>query len=80
MSFEKKFQAGETYGDPRTESSHFMTDVADIAEYIWNNVVGVQNRTSKKEIIELLRELLHKGEPIDDKKGFVAFSIWNERF
>ncbi|KAF5138262.1 Psi-producing oxygenase A [Metarhizium anisopliae] len=75
MSFEKKFQAGETYGDPRTESSHFMTDAADIAEYIWNNAVGVQNRTSKKEIIELLRELLHKGEPIDDKKGTTELLI-----
>ncbi|KHN98764.1 heme peroxidase [Metarhizium album ARSEF 1941] len=75
MSFEEKFQAGEAYGDPHKESSHLMADAADVAEYIWNHGAGVQKLTSRMEIMELIRELLHKGEPIDDKKGTTELLI-----
>ncbi|TWU77015.1 hypothetical protein ED733_007618 [Metarhizium rileyi] len=75
MSYEKKFQAGEAYRDSRIEPSHFISDAADIAEHIWNHAAGVQNLASKKEIAALIRELLHKGEPIDDKKGTTELLI-----
>lgn len=68
-NFTQKFQAGESYGDARQDSANFFNDPAKIAADILKDYVSVRGQTSPAELVGLIKELLSKGEPLDDKKG-----------
>ncbi|CCF39565.1 linoleate diol synthase [Colletotrichum higginsianum] len=69
MSFDQKFMAGDTYGDERKSSANFFSDPAKVAADILKDCVGVRGQTTPAELVGLIKELLQKGEPLDDKKG-----------
>ena len=69
MSFNEKFQAGEAYGDVEDESTNFFADPLKVATAILKDCEGVRSQASLGEIVGLINELLHKGEPLDDRKG-----------
>ncbi|KAL0943400.1 linoleate diol synthase [Colletotrichum truncatum] len=69
MAFNTKFQAGESYGDERNASSNFFADPAKVAADLMKDLVGLKNQISIVELTGLIKELLSKGEPLDDKKG-----------
>ncbi|KAF6789665.1 linoleate diol synthase [Colletotrichum sojae] len=69
MSFDQKFLAGESYGDERKGSNNFFADPMKVATDVLKDLGGVRSQTSAVEIAGLIKELLQKGEPLDDKKG-----------
>ncbi|KAF4774550.1 linoleate diol synthase [Colletotrichum scovillei] len=74
-NFTQKFQAGESYGDARQDSANFFNDPAKIAADILKDYVSVRGQTSPAELVGLIKELLSKGEPLDDKKGTTEILI-----
>uniref|UniRef100_A0A0L0MYV5 linoleate 8R-lipoxygenase n=1 Tax=Tolypocladium ophioglossoides (strain CBS 100239) TaxID=1163406 RepID=A0A0L0MYV5_TOLOC len=75
MSFDEKFQAGEAYGDGRKGSANFFADPAKIAADILKDYAGIRSQASLTEITGLIKSLLEKGEPLDDKKGTTELLI-----
>jgi linoleate 10R-lipoxygenase len=69
MSFNQKFLAGESYGDERKSSASFFNDPAKIAADLLRDYAGLRSQITPAEIVGLVKELLSKGEPLDDKKG-----------
>lgn len=70
MSFAEKYQAGESYGDdPRKENASLLTDPLKLAKDILSDYTGVRKEIGLVELSGMIKELLHKGEPLDDKKG-----------
>ncbi|WQF78857.1 Putative cytochrome P450, hem peroxidase superfamily, hem peroxidase, animal-type [Colletotrichum destructivum] len=69
MSFDQKFMAGDTYGDERKSSANFFSDPTKVAADILKDYVGLRSQTTPAELVGLIKELLQKGEPLDDKKG-----------
>ncbi|SPO03647.1 related to linoleate diol synthase [Cephalotrichum gorgonifer] len=65
----EKFQAGEAYGDPRTNSSSFFADPTKIAQDLLKDYAGLRSQVSLPELAGLIQGLLQKGEPLDDRKG-----------
>ncbi|CAM1509632.1 Fc.00g033710.m01.CDS01 [Cosmosporella sp. VM-42] len=75
MSFYEKFQAGEAYGEGEKSSANFFSDPAKIAADLLKDYAGLRNQASPAEIAGLVKELLQKGEPLDDKKGTTELLI-----
>ncbi len=75
MSFSEKFQAGEKYGAAPEESSNFFDDPVQIATGLVNDYVSLRSQASVSEIAGLIEELMHKGQPLDDKKGLVRSAV-----
>lgn len=71
-NFNQKYQAGESYGEDRQSSSSFFADPAKAAADILKDYVGIRGQTTPAELLGLIKELLQKGQPLDDKKG----SVW----
>jgi hypothetical protein len=71
MSFTEKFQAGENYGEARKGSSNIFSDPLKLATDILKDYSGVRSQVSVKELAAILQGLSQKGEPLDDKKGYV---------
>ena len=69
MSYNEKFQAGEAYGEASKSSSNFFSDPAKVAADLLKDYAGLRGQASPTEIAALVKELLQKGEPLDDKKG-----------
>lgn len=69
MPFDEKFQAGEAYGDEEEESTSFFANPLKVATDILKECEGVRSQASLPELVGLIKELLHKGEPLDDRKG-----------
>lgn len=69
MPSEEKFQAGEAYGDVEKDSANFFSDPAKIAQDLLKDCAGLANQTTLPELVGLIKELLQKGQPLDDKKG-----------
>lgn len=70
MVSDAKFQAGEAYGDPpRQSSDKFLSDPVKVAADLLKDYAGVRNQASASEIVDLVKQLLNPGEPLDDKKG-----------
>ncbi|OLN97847.1 Psi-producing oxygenase A [Colletotrichum chlorophyti] len=69
MASNQKFMAGETYGDERKASSSFFSDPAKLAADILKDCVGLHGQISPAELAALIKQLVSKGEPLDDKKG-----------
>lgn len=68
-SLNEKFQAGESYGDSRKDSENFFSDPTKVAADILKDYVSVRGQTSQAELLGVIKSLLNKGEPLDDKKG-----------
>lgn len=70
MSFNEKFQAGESYGDAKTGSTSLLDDPIKLATDIIKEYAGVRTQASIPQLAELIKELtIEKGKPLDDKKG-----------
>lgn len=67
----EKFQAGATYGDDEKSSSNFFSDPVKVAADILRDYASVRSQTSQAELVGVIKELLQKGQPLDDKKGQV---------
>ncbi|KAJ0122549.1 prostaglandin g h synthase 2 cyclooxygenase pgh2 [Diaporthe amygdali] len=68
-SLTEKFQAGESYGDDEQDHSNFFSDPVKVAADILKDYVSVRSQTSQAELVGVIKDLLRKGEPLDDKKG-----------
>lgn len=69
MSFETKFQAGESYGDATKEPAYSLDDPVQIAKDLMKELVSVKSQVTLPELIEIIQSLVQK--PLDDKKGYV---------
>lgn len=69
-AFTDKYQAGESYADtPMPTKANFFADPVKAAGEIIRDLVGSRLAISRTELIQLLRSLVTKGEPVDDRKG-----------
>ncbi|KAM3542308.1 hypothetical protein ARSEF1564_004756 [Beauveria bassiana] len=73
MSFDEKYQAGESYGDARTTASHLNTP-AEIAAAVLKDYAGARDAATLPELIGLVQSLSSK-EPSDDRKGNTELMI-----
>jgi len=70
VSVDEKYQAGEDYGDVRTQSSSsFLADPVKVAKDILKDLSGLHGQVTVQQIVDLITELTHPGQPLDDKKG-----------
>ncbi|KAI9146726.1 Psi-producing oxygenase A [Paramyrothecium foliicola] len=70
MSFDEKFQEGESYGDaPIADKTALLDDPVKIATSIFKDYAAARSATSLPELIGLVQSLLNEGEPSDDRKG-----------
>jgi hypothetical protein len=70
VSSDEKYQAGEDYGDVRTQSTDsFLADPLKVAKDILKDLSGVHGQATVQDIVGLITQLTHPGEPLDDKKG-----------
>lgn len=65
----QKFLAGDTYGDERKTSANFFSDPAKLVADILKDYTSVRSQTTQAELVGVVKELLQKGQPLDDKKG-----------
>ncbi|KAI8944722.1 heme peroxidase [Xylaria longipes] len=75
MASGEKFQAGEAYGDPRKRTDNFLSDPVKVATGILKDLGSVGRQASIPEIVQLIKELVNPGEPLDDKKGTTELLI-----
>ncbi|KAJ3562058.1 hypothetical protein NPX13_g8709 [Xylaria arbuscula] len=67
-----KFQAGEAYEDPPKQSDEdFFSDPVKVATDLLKDYAGLRSQASVPEIVELIKQLMNPGQPLDDKKGQV---------
>jgi linoleate 10R-lipoxygenase len=76
MSFNEKYQAGESYKDTSKEDPSGLLDnpeklVADLIK----DYSGVRSQASPADLLALVKQLLQKGQPLDDKKGTTEMLI-----
>lgn len=64
-----KFQAGEAYAEEEKKSSNFFSDPVRVATDLLKDYAGLRSETSPAELAGLVKELLQKGEPLNDKNG-----------
>lgn len=66
----EKFQAGEAYTEPQKQSdADFFADPVKVATDLLKDYAGLRSQASIPEIVELIKELMNPGQPLDDKKG-----------
>lgn len=70
-SSDEKFQAGASYGDDEKSSASFFSDPVKVAADILKDYASVRSQTSQAELVGVIKSLLQKGQPLDDKKGQV---------
>ncbi|XXH00292.1 hypothetical protein Hte_006634 [Hypoxylon texense] len=69
MPSDEKFQAGEAYGDVEKDYSSIFSDPTKVATDLVKDYGGLRSVASVPQIAGLIKELLNKGQPLDDKKG-----------
>ncbi|KAI6090870.1 heme peroxidase [Hypoxylon rubiginosum] len=69
MGSNEKFQAGEAYGDVEKDTSNFFSDPTKIATDLVKDYAGLRSVASVPQIAGLIKELLNKGQPLNDKNG-----------
>jgi hypothetical protein len=69
MSFNEKFQAGESYGDSKEDPSSLLNNPEKLVADLMKDFAGVRSQASPAQLLGLVKELLQKGQPLDDKKG-----------
>ncbi|KPM36966.1 Psi-producing oxygenase A [Neonectria ditissima] len=75
MSVNEKYQAGETYGEGRKSSSSLLDDPTKLATDLLKDFAGLRSQVSVPEVAGLIKELMQKGQPLDDKKGTTELLI-----
>jgi linoleate 10R-lipoxygenase len=75
MAYNEKYQAGESYGEAVKGTSNFFADPAKVAKDLLKDYAGLRSEVSLGEISGLIKELLQKGEPLDDRKGTTELLI-----
>ncbi|OTA83095.1 hypothetical protein M434DRAFT_16794 [Hypoxylon sp. CO27-5] len=65
----EKFQAGEAYGDVEEDSTISLSDPVKIATELLKDYSGLRSEVSPTELVDLIKQLFEKGQPLDDKKG-----------
>ncbi|KAF4461846.1 hypothetical protein FALBO_11355 [Fusarium albosuccineum] len=75
MSFNEKFQAGESYASEKKDTEALLNDPVKLAADILKDYAGVRSQASPAQLAELIKELLSKGVPLDDKKGTTEILI-----
>lgn len=66
---EEKYQAGESYAGEERKARNFFADPKAIATAILRDYASVRSKIKLHELIPLIKDLLKKGEPLDDKAG-----------
>ncbi|KAI0534535.1 heme peroxidase [Xylaria digitata] len=76
MASDSKFQAGEAYADPRRDAAtDFLSDPLKVATELMRDYAGLRSSVTIPQIVELIKELTHPAEPLDDKKGTTELLI-----
>lgn len=69
-TFNEKYQAGESYAEaPKVTKANFFSDPVRAATDIFKDCASAGLAVSLPELIQLVKSLLSKGEPVDDRKG-----------
>lgn len=70
MTHEDKFQAGEAYGDDHPDSGgDLLDDPLKLARQLVRDYAGVRSQATVPELVGLIKQLMNKGEPLDDRQG-----------
>ncbi|TWU70930.1 hypothetical protein ED733_001561 [Metarhizium rileyi] len=70
MSFDEKYQAGESYGaESNASKAVSLDDPAAVAAAIIKDYAGARCAASLPQLIELVKSLKNADEPSDDRKG-----------
>jgi linoleate 10R-lipoxygenase len=76
MSFEEKYQAGESYGNaPKAAKATFLSDPVQIATAIFRDYAAARSTASLPQLVGLVQGLMSDGEPSDDRKGNTELMI-----
>jgi linoleate 10R-lipoxygenase len=76
MSFNEKYQAGESYGDaPRAKQANLLDDPVKVATNILKDYAGARQAATLPELVGLVKSLMSDGEPSDDRKGNTELMI-----
>ncbi|KAK5651915.1 hypothetical protein OQA88_11574 [Cercophora sp. LCS_1] len=67
MSFNEKFQAGESYADEEPEAPYSLDDPVRIAQDLIKELASVKSQISPTDVVAIIQGLAVK--PLDDKKG-----------
>lgn len=69
-NFTEKYQAGESYADtPKPTTASFFADPARAAADIFRDCASAGLAITLPELVQLVKGLITKGEPVDDRKG-----------
>lgn len=69
-NFSEKYQAGESYADnPKPTKANFFADPVQAANDIFKDCVNARLAISFPELVQLIKGLITKGQPVDDRKG-----------
>jgi hypothetical protein len=78
MSHNEKYQAGEAYGDvKKAPTANFFADPVKVATDLLKDYAGLRSEASIPEIAGLIKGLMQKGEPLDDRKGYGDSFPWD---
>lgn len=69
MSFDEKYQAGESYKTSKEDTSSLLDNPEKLVADLMKDFAGVRSQASPAELLGLVKQLLQKGQPLDDKKG-----------
>ncbi|KAF5026379.1 hypothetical protein F66182_1507 [Fusarium sp. NRRL 66182] len=75
MSFSEKYQAGESYKDSRDDASGLLADPEKLVADLVRDYAGVRSQASPAQLLALVKGLLQKGQPMDDRKGTTELLI-----
>ncbi|KAF5572016.1 Psi-producing oxygenase C [Fusarium pseudoanthophilum] len=75
MSFNEKFQAGESYGGSKEDPASLLNNPEKLVADLMKDFAGVRSQASPAQLLGLVKELLQKGQPLDDKKGTTELLI-----
>ncbi|KAK3322736.1 heme peroxidase [Apodospora peruviana] len=67
MASDEKFQAGETYADPKKAPAYSLSDPVRLAHAIHTQAGKVGKQVSPSQLVEIIGSLTEK--PLDDSKG-----------
>lgn len=63
-----KYQAGEDYGDAKQRSDNFFADPKAVSLALLADLKAVHGKYEPSKLLPLVKQLLKKGEPLDDKE------------
>ncbi|KAM0207497.1 hypothetical protein ACHAQD_012015 [Fusarium lateritium] len=75
MSFDEKYQAGESYKTSKEDPSSLLDNPEKLVADLMKDFAGVRSQANPAQLLGLVKELLQKGQPLDDKKGTTELLI-----